>query len=242
MCNNKCKYDWLNQKTSVFQVMKNMTRCVDAEEDFDTGLVTICPLHHQIHMCRGGQTCNILEDGTCSYTNKSFEGLATTQALTGEGLSDLSANALGNFHQGIKRKAEPVGKDEYTKANAQHTKYMDLDVFISSVHRGLAYDKDNELTSVDEPLSYYMKTLLEQIYAIMSYNDKIVTVDPITPCQAWVESTVQVLRAVQGKDLIPKITSIPTIKAIVLHALSSMETSEQMWWAKRPCIRRQWKM
>jgi hypothetical protein len=212
--------------------MKNMARCVNAQDEFDLNTVATCPLHYTVHICRGGESCDLTEDGTCCYTNKSFDGIAMTRAFTVEGLSDSSSNAvaLTNSGRGVKRKASPV------------TDIMDLDTFTTNVHQGLMYVKEavGPRSLEEEPLTDYTRSLFAKIHAVMTYNNMIQKTGNVTACNSWVESTIQVLRGAQGKSLIPNMTSTPAVKAIVIETMNTMMPSKQMWWAKRPCITRQW--
>jgi len=227
MCSKTCQYEHPKSYTKLFSVMKTMTRCVNGQDEFDFDTVTICPVHYQVHICRGGDTCSMAEEGTCCYTNRSFDGRATTRALTMEGTQDYSSNANALSHGGKTRKSTPV-------ANT-----MDLDSFIEKVHHGLSYvSEEEDATSEEEPLTPYLATLCAKIHGVMTYNNTITK--SATACSTWVQSTIQVLRAAQGKRLVPNMTSAPTVKAIVVETVNTMVPPKQLWWAKRPYITRQW--
>lgn len=210
--------------------MKNLTRCQHAQEEFDA--VVSCPVHYQVHLCTGSDRCILTEDGTCCYTGRSFNGVEKTDVFSMDGSSDFSSNtiALTLSHGGTTCKPGPV------------TDSMDLDSFIASVHQGLAYvEGEKDMTLEDESLTDSMMLLLTRIHAIMSYNIKIIRKANVTRCNVWVESTIQVLRRLQGKSLIPNMPSKSEVKAIVHEALLSLEPPKKVWWATKSCITKQWR-
>jgi hypothetical protein len=231
--------------------MRNMTRCVNSQDEFGLDIVAMCSVHGNVHMCRGGESCNLTEEGTCRYTNKSFDGLARTQCFTFDGLSDFSSNtvALDTHRRGVKRKSS-FSVDQKVAKGKITTDFMDLETFIANVHEGLVYVKKDTVTEepvmeepvTEKPLTEYMRALLTKIHHIMTYNSTIKRTAQVTSCDGWVNSTIQVLRSVQGKHLLPNITSTPTAKAIVVEALHTMKVPKQLWWEKKPCITRQWQL
>ena len=229
MCSRICKYESLWRNTKLFYIMKNMTRCVNAKDDLASAFV--CPVHYQVHICTGGESCILTHDGTCCYTGNSFDGLARIDAVGVDGLHDLCSNALALSTYGRSAKSEP----------GPVTDIMDQESFIANVHHGLMYvGKDSSSHLEEESLSCYMRELLAKIHSVMSYNCTIAKTGNVTPCKVWVESTIQVLRKLQKKDLIPNMTSKPEVKAIVLHTLPSLKPHRQDWWTKKSCITKQW--
>lgn len=229
MCSRTCKYEWLNPNSKLFCIMKNLTECVNAKDTFAS--IFACPVHYQVHICTGGESCILTEDGTCCYTGNTFDGLVRTDAFGVDGVPDFCSNvlALGNSGPSAKSKPAPV------------TDIMDQDSFIASVHQGLMYaGRESAIHSENESLSSYMRELLAKIHAVMSYNCTIPKTANVTPCNVWVNSTTQVLRKLQGKDLIPNITSKPEVKGIVLQTLLSLKPPKQTWWAKKSFITKQW--
>lgn len=234
-------------KTNLFCILRNMARCVNSQNEFEMDAVAICPVHYFVHICKGGETCYLTNEGTCIYTNKSFDGLARTQSLTVEGSPDAfsNADALTNYNQSVKRKAQEMdGPDAKRRKNSLATDSMDLETFINNVHRGLMHvEKDEkEISTEEEPQTYHINSVLANIHTIMGYNKKMKNSSNVMPCKLWVQSTIQALRAVQGKSLIPNMTSIPSVKAIVLDTIRSMEAPKQLWYTKKACITRQWQL
>lgn len=209
--------------------MKNMTLCVKAKDEFDR--VAICPVHYQVHICTGGESCILTEDGTCYYTGNTFDNLVRTDGVGVDGLHDFCSNALALSNSGRCANSKP----------GPVTDIMHQDSFIASVHEGLVYvGRDSTSHLEEESLSYYMRELLAKIHCVMSYNCTLPKTANVTPCNVWVESTIQVLRKLKGKDLIPNMTSKPEVKAIVLETLLSLKPPKKTWWANKSCITKQW--
>ena len=201
-----------------------MANVVNAKDELD--LIVTCPVHYQVHICRGGRSCILTEDGTCCVTGKTYDDLVRTDAIGVDGLPDFCSNGLG------------LHRSEASSKPEQATQVMDQESFIASVHEGVTSVDRRSLE--DHPLSGYMRELLAKIYSIMHYNYTIQKTANVTPCNVWVESTIQVLRKLQGKDLIPDMTSKPEVKAIVLETLQSLEPAKKIWWAKKACITERW--
>lgn len=219
--------------------MRNLVGCVNAQEEFSLNTVAACQLCYQVHICKGGESCDLTDDGTCCYTNKSFDGLARTHALTMEGLPDSASNAitLTNSRKSVRKRKRVSATDS-----------MDLEAFTDRVYEGFMYaveggDKATPSTSLDEgPLVTHIRTLCGKVHAVMAYNSTIKKTTHVTSYSAWVDSTIQVLRVAHGKSLIPNMASTPSVKAIVVEIMSAVESHKKMWWAKRPFITRQWKL
>ena len=223
MCTTDCVYAWLNPKDKLFHIVKNMTRCVDDNENSDMECIAVCYMHYQFHVCKGDQACYLTKDGTCSYTGKTFDGHVRTD-LAG----DFSSNAL-----------ELAVTDSAAGTPTSHVKdTMTVDNFIAVVLNGFNYIDTGETTTTLE--DDRMRTLLERIHAVMSYNRVLKKTTNSTACHVWVDSTIQVLRGLKGKSLIPNMTSKPEVKAIVIQTLQALEPPKCMWWAKKSSITSQW--
>lgn len=223
MCSSNCVYGWLDPNDKLFYIVKNMARCVNVKEKNDVESIAVCYLHYQFHICKGEQGCNLTKDGTCSYTGKTFDGHVRTDLY-----GDFSSNALELSVSGS-------AAENYTC----HVKdIMELDIFIDNVHKGFNYmDTEDVATALEDDR---MRTLLPRIHAVMSYNKVITKTVQSTPCQVWVDSTIQVLRGLKGKSLIPNMISKPEVKAIVIQTLQALDLPKRMWWTKRSSITRQW--
>jgi hypothetical protein len=228
----------LEPDTKLFRTMRNLVGCVNAQEEFSLNTVAACQVCYHVHICKGGESCDLTDDGTCCYTNKSFDGLARTHALTMEGLPDSASNAitLTNSRKSVRKRKRVSAIDG-----------MDLEAFTSGVHKGFMYvegvDKATPPIPLEEgPLAAHIRTLCGKVHEVMAYNSRIKKTRHITGYSAWVDSTIQVLRVAHGKSLIPNMASTPSVKAIVVEIMSAVESHKKMWWAKRPCITRQWKL
>lgn len=220
MCNPNCVYQWLVPDHKLFYIVKNMARCVNAKDEPDMESIAICYLHYQFHICKGEQGCYLTNDGTCSYTDKTFDGHVSTD-LAG----DFSTNAL-----------RLTLSDNAAQNNNYHVKErMNLETFIENVYKGMDIDKTTSPLEDDR-----MRVLLQRIHAVMSYNTVINTTGHSTPCPVWVDSTIQVLRGLKGQSIIPNMISKPEVKAIVIQTLQAVDPPKRMWWAKKPYINRQW--
>lgn len=216
--------------------MENVSRSLTAqtfpkEKRCQFESLTTCPLHYQVHICRAGESCILTEDGTCHYTGRNVDGLARTHLPAVDGHSDFSSNALAQTRS-----------ECTTNKPGKAADIMDLDTFINNVQHGLLYgEQENDPSSERLSLSRRMKLLLEKIHAIMSYNNSIKKTGNVTSCEVWIVSTVQVLRGLQGKSIIPDMPSKSEVKAIVLQILLSLELQNEPWWARRSCIAKQWR-
>lgn len=215
-CTEKCEYVDMDSKW--FSIVHNMARCVISKNNFDQRMVTRCASHMQFHIC-GGQHCVITEDGICLYTKHNsatnFKGVATHNF----GFPDRTCDADA-LDSGVKRKAtEAFGIMEYE----------------SFLHNVLKYT-----TSENDEIDSHMQSVIAKSYKCMVWN--LENLHKTVDCDTWMGSTIQVLRSVKGMDAIPNLKSSSDVKGIVVDLVKGIEPPKQLWWTKKACITKQWKM
>lgn len=252
-CSSTCFYENLPRGDIHLRVIPAYLR-----GNGDAGWITMCTKHRMIHVCDGGSSCRLDDQGTCVLTNRSYDNLASNRPIPDMYVSDgcsnasllpfvydsLSSEVPKSRCRGTARKYEYKSEVKPTTEGDgdDQEKEAERDIFIRSILREL----DDEGPLFRDDAAVLNSTLLSLFSNMHKNRTRTHGRRRLSP-NVWKDSIVQILRSHNNQDLLQHVTVASTVKFIANTVLERQQQQQQrrqqrgghkaLWWQKKNAFR-----